>query len=102
MFAKVNAKGVPSAGLAIVAAIMTVQVFATMSPTASQQFGKIASIAVIMTLLPYIYSAISIKVLGYRKMPTHQYNIYVLVGLGAAPTVSSPSWARTASRPAGL
>lgn len=84
VFAKVNAKGVPSAGLAIVAAIMTVQVFATMSPTASQQFGKIASIAVIMTLLPYIYSAISIKVLGYRKMPTHQYNIYVLVGLGAA------------------
>ena len=45
IFAKVNSKGVPSAGLAIVAVIMTVQVFATMSPTASEQFGKIASIA---------------------------------------------------------
>ncbi|WP_144113965.1 arginine/agmatine antiporter [Paraburkholderia sp. BCC1886] len=84
IFARVNAKGVPSAGLAIVAAIMTVQVFATMSPTASQQFGKIVSIAVIMTLLPYIYSAISMKVLGYGKMSSKQYTFYVLVGLVAA------------------
>ncbi|MBD9650912.1 arginine/agmatine antiporter (plasmid) [Ensifer sp. PDNC004] len=84
IFAKVNSKGVPSAGLAIVAVIMTVQVFATMSPTASEQFGKIASIAVIMTLLPYIYSAISIKVLGYKKMPASTYNWYVIIGLAAA------------------
>ncbi|MCB4771444.1 arginine/agmatine antiporter [Ancylobacter sp. Lp-2] len=84
IFAKVNSKGVPSAGLAIVAAIMTVQVFATMSPTASEQFGKIASIAVIMTLLPYIYSAISIKVLGYKKMSARAYGWYVLIGLAAA------------------
>ncbi len=88
IFAKTNAKGVPSAGLAIVAALMTVQVFATMSPTASEQFGKIASIAVIMTLLPYIYSMISIKVLGYKKMPTSQYNLYVIIGLiGAAYSI---------------
>ena len=59
VFARVNRRGVPSAGLAIVAGIMTLQVLATMSPTAAQQFGKIASIAVIMTLLPYIYSSIT-------------------------------------------
>ncbi|MGO4622123.1 arginine/agmatine antiporter [Ensifer sp. 2YAB10] len=84
IFAKVNSKGVPSAGLADVAAIMTVQVFATMSPTASEQFGKIASIAVMMTLLPYIYSAISIKMLGDKKMPASTYNWYVVIGLAAA------------------
>ncbi|MBE0632238.1 MAG: arginine/agmatine antiporter, partial [Burkholderia vietnamiensis] len=81
VFARVNSKNVPSAGLAIVAVIMTVQVLATMSPSASQQFGKIASIAVIMTLLPYIYSCIAIKVLGYGKMPPHQFTFYTIVGL---------------------
>lgn len=74
----------PSAGLAIVAVIMSVQIVATMSPTASEQFGKIASIAVIMTLLPYIYSAISIKVLGYKKMSQHEYTLYALIALVAA------------------
>src|SRR5262249_37220974 len=84
VFAKVNTKGVPSAGLAIVAIIMTVQGLLTMSPTAGEQFSKIASIAVIMTLLPYIYSAMSIKILGYKKMSAGQYNFYVLMGILAA------------------
>ncbi|MQT12642.1 arginine/agmatine antiporter [Segnochrobactrum spirostomi] len=84
VFAKINSKGVPSAGLAIVAVIMTVQIIATMSPTASEQFGKIASIAVIMTLLPYIYSAISIKVLAYKKISHHEYTIYAAIALVAA------------------
>ncbi|WP_395391069.1 arginine/agmatine antiporter [Novosphingobium sp. BL-8A] len=84
IFAKVNKRGVPSLGLVIVAVIMSVQVLATMSPTASQQFGKIASIAVIMTLLPYIYSCIAIKVLGYGKMPHGQYTFFVAAGLAGA------------------
>ncbi|MEB0079681.1 arginine/agmatine antiporter [Pseudomonas sp. CCI3.2] len=84
VFSRVNAKGVPAAGLAIVAAIMSVQVLVTMSPTASEQFGKIASIAVIMTLLPYIYSCISIKVLGYKAMPPNQYALYTFIGLVGA------------------
>lgn len=81
IFAKVNRKGVPSAGLAIVAGIMTLQVLATMSPTASEQFGKIASIAVIMTLLPYIYSCVAIKILGRDKMSEKQELFYTIVGL---------------------
>ena len=84
VFSKVNDKGVPSIGLAIVAVIMSVQIFATMSPTASEQFGKIASIAVIMTLLPYIYSAVALKVLGYKQMPTREYSLYTLIALIAA------------------
>lgn len=84
IFAKVNSKNVPATGLAIVAAIMSIQVIATMSPTASDQFGKIASVAVIMTLLPYIYSCIAIKVLGYKKMPDGQYTFFVLTGVVGA------------------
>lgn len=63
---------------------MTIQVLATMSPSASQQFGKIASIAVILTLLPYIYSSISIKVLGYGKLSPKDYNKSCIIGLIAA------------------
>ncbi|QIL91821.1 arginine/agmatine antiporter [Microbulbifer sp. SH-1] len=84
LFSKTNDKGVPTAGLALVAALMSVQVLATMSPTASEQFGKIASVAVIMTLLPYIYSAVALKVLGYGKMPQKQYNLFTLILLLAA------------------
>ncbi|GHG98601.1 arginine/agmatine antiporter [Pseudodonghicola xiamenensis] len=81
VFSRTNAKGVPSAGLAIVAVLMSVQVLATMSPTASEQFGKIASIAVIMTLLPYIYSAIALKVLSFNKVEHHEYAIYTIISL---------------------
>ncbi|MDR1694076.1 MAG: arginine/agmatine antiporter [Lactobacillaceae bacterium] len=84
IFARVNKNGVPAAGLALVAAIMTLQVLATMSPTASAQFGKIASIAVIMTLLPYIYSSVAIKILGRDKMQRGQLAFYTIVGLIAA------------------
>jgi arginine:agmatine antiporter len=84
IFARVNSRGVPAAGLMIVAGIMTVQVLATMSPTASEQFGKIASIAVIMTLLPYIYSSISMKVIGYKQMEHNQYVLYTVIGVIAA------------------
>jgi arginine:agmatine antiporter len=84
VFARTNDKGVPSAGLAIVAGIMTIQVLATMSPTASEQFGKIASIAVIMTLLPYLYSSVALKILGRGKMSPRQRIFYTFVGLTAA------------------
>jgi arginine:agmatine antiporter len=84
IFARVNSRGVPSAGLMIVAIIMTLQVLATMSPTASEQFGKIASIAVIMTLLPYIYASISMKVIGYKQMEHNQYVLYTVIGVIAA------------------
>lgn len=84
IFARVNRRGVPSAGLAIVAGIMTLQVLATMSPTASEQFGKIALIAVIMTLLPYIYSSVAIKILGREKMSDREGLFYTIVGLIAA------------------
>lgn len=84
LFACTNKKGVPATGLAIVAGIMTAQVLATMSPTASQQFGKIASIAVILTLLPYIYSSVAIKIIGREKMSANQGIFYTIVGLISA------------------
>ncbi len=80
IFSKINKKGVPAPGLFVVAIIMSVMVLTTVSPAASQQFGKLASIAVILTLLPYIYSSISIKVLGHGTLSNNQLFLYIIIG----------------------
>ncbi|MCO1334947.1 arginine/agmatine antiporter [Microbulbifer sp. OS29] len=84
LFAKTNNKGVPTSGLTLVAVLMSLLILTTISPTASQQFGKIASVAVILTLLPYIYSAIALRILAYGKMPPRQYNLFTVILLIAA------------------
>lgn len=84
VFSRVNRKQVPAAGLFIVALIMSLMVLGTISPGASQQFGKLASIAVILTLLPYIYSCIAVKVLGYKVLPPNQYLLYIIIGFVGA------------------
>lgn len=84
VFSRVNRKQVPAAGLFIVAVIMSLMVLGTISPGASEQFGKLASIAVILTLLPYIYSCIAIKVLGYKTLAPNQYLLYIIIGFVGA------------------
>lgn len=84
VFSRVNKKQVPAAGLFIVALIMSLMVLGTISPGASEQFGKLASIAVILTLLPYIYSCIAIKVLGYKVLAPNQYLLYIIIGFVGA------------------
>jgi len=64
IFGETNDRGVPSKGLIIVGIMMTVIVLLTVSPTASKQFGVISSISVLMTLLPYIYTAAALRYLG--------------------------------------
>ncbi len=60
MFGKVNKNGVPGAGLVIVGVLMTVVLFATMSPTIAGQFNRIIDLAVILIVIPYIYSAVAV------------------------------------------
>ena len=64
IFGKVNKNGTPYMGLIIVGGLMTAIVLLTISPTAAKQFGMIASISVIMTLLPYIYTCAALRDLG--------------------------------------
>lgn len=80
VFARVNRKNVPSLGLFIVAVLMSCMVLGTVSPEASSQFGKLASVAVVLTLLPYIYSCIAIRIIGHKQMETRQYLRYVIIG----------------------
>ncbi len=55
IFGKANSRGVPVAGLIVVAILMTIAQLLTISPTAAKEFGVISSIAVLMTVVAYIY-----------------------------------------------
>lgn len=84
LFCKTNECGVPVTGLLIVAILMSLMALFTVSPGASQQFAKLSSTAVILTLLPYLYSCIAIQIIGYGALDRNLYIFYVLVGfLGA-------------------
>lgn len=79
-FSKTNAHGVPANGLIIMAVLMSIMALFTASPAASQQFGKLSSTAVILSLLPYIYCCVAIKALDFCVNGYRQYLFYVLAG----------------------
>jgi arginine:agmatine antiporter len=60
VFARLNRNGVPGHGLIIISTLMTLVLFATMSPTLAEQFNHIVDLAVILIIVPYIYSAVAV------------------------------------------
>lgn len=79
IFGRLNANGVPSMGLIIVSALMTVVLFATMSPTIADQFSRAVDLAVILIIVPYIYSAIAlINLLAIHKDHSRSLHLYRL------------------------
>src|SRR5262245_19958450 len=58
IFGRLNKHGVPQTGLIIVSVLMSVVLLATMSPTIAEQFNRAVDLAVILIIVPYIYSAI--------------------------------------------
>ncbi len=74
VFARLNANGVPGRGLVIVAVLMTIVLFATMSPTLADQFNHIVNLAVILIIVPYVYSAVAVvKVIHDHKLPRRTF-----------------------------
>jgi arginine:agmatine antiporter len=84
IFAKTNKKGVPAIGLMILACVMSLVVILTISPTAQEQFNKIITMSVILYLIPYIYSAFAVMVIGEKKTGSKVYWFYIILGLLAA------------------
>src|SRR3954451_23895045 len=60
VFGRLNEHGVPRSGLIIVSALMTLVLLASMSPTIAEQFSRAVDLAVILIIVPYIYSAIAL------------------------------------------
>lgn len=84
VFARINRNGVPDRGLLIVAVLMTFVLFATMSPTLADQFNSIVNLAVILIIVPYIYSAVSIaQVMAERHVPPGTFRTYKWLAIAA-------------------
>jgi arginine:agmatine antiporter len=84
IFARLNTNGVPGVGLVIVGVLMTVMLFATMSPTLAGQFNHLVDLAVILIIVPYIYSAVSVvKVIYDLKLPARTFRMYKWIAIAA-------------------
>jgi len=84
VFGQLNENGVPKQGLIIVSVLMTVVLFATMSPTIAEQFNRAVDLAVILIIVPYIYSVIAlINLLAIQKVSPATTLSFRLLGLAA-------------------
>ncbi|WP_313494309.1 amino acid permease [Stenotrophomonas sp.] len=57
VFCRLNKHGMPGTGLMIVAVLMSALLLATSSPTLARQFDQLTNIAVLLTIIPYLFSA---------------------------------------------
>lgn len=84
VFGRLNRHGVPQSGLVIVSVLMTLVLFATMSPTIAEQFNRAVDLAVILIVVPYIYSAIAlINLLAIKRDTGPRLHAYRLLALAA-------------------
>jgi arginine:agmatine antiporter len=82
IFARINRHGVPGVGLIIVSALMTLVLFATMSPTLAQQFNRIVDLAVILIIVPYVYASVAtLKVLHDNGASHRTFVTYKCIAL---------------------
>src|SRR6476661_6895757 len=84
VFGRVNRHGVPGVGLAIVGVLMTIVLFATMSPTIADQFSTIVDLAVILAVIPYIYAAVAVVKVVYDHGPSARtFRTYKWIAIAA-------------------
>jgi len=84
VFARVNRHGVPGRGLVIVGVLMTIVLFATMSPTIADQFSRIIDLAVILAVIPYIYAAVAVVKVVYDHGPSARtFRTYKWIAIAA-------------------
>jgi arginine:agmatine antiporter len=84
VFARLNKNGVPGIGLVIVGVLMTIVLFATVSPTVADQFSRIVDLAVILIIVPYVYSAVAVvKVIYDKQLPRKTFQLYKWIALTA-------------------
>ena len=60
MFGRLDRHGVPVHSLLLMAALMSVVVFATISPTLGEQFGELIEVSVIFCMMLYVYACIAL------------------------------------------
>jgi arginine:agmatine antiporter len=84
VFGRVNRHGVPGRGLAIVGVLMTIMLFATMSPTIAGQFNRIIDLAVILVVVPYIYASVAVvKVIYDHQLSATTFRLFKGIAIAA-------------------
>jgi arginine:agmatine antiporter len=84
VFGHLNDNGVPGRGLVIVGVLMTIVLFATMSPTLADQFNHIVDLAVILVIVPYVYAAVAVvKVIHDHDQPRSMFLRYKWIAIVA-------------------
>src|SRR4029078_2774766 len=62
-FSKVNNLGAPVTGMIVLGVVQSVLALSTMSPSLSQQFGKLFNLAVVTNVIPYIMALSALMVM---------------------------------------
>jgi putrescine:ornithine antiporter len=64
-FSKVSALGAPIVGMIVAGILQTLMALSTISPNASEQFGKLVSLAAVTNIVPYITAISALLVVMY-------------------------------------
>jgi arginine:agmatine antiporter len=68
----------------IVGVLMTVVLFATMSPTLADQFNLMIDLAVVLAVVPYIYASVAlVKVIFDQGLPLRTFRTYKWIAIAA-------------------
>jgi len=78
IFGVVDGRGVPVRGLVLVSALMTTVVLLTLQPSIANQFEVIVNLAVVLAVLPYLYSAVAVWQVCYQqKVPPRTLRAFI-------------------------
>lgn len=84
LFAKVTAANAPIIGMIVCGVIQTVMALSTISPNASEQFGKLVGLAAVTNLIPYVTALTGLLVIMHKaKVSPAVYTRNLLVLLVA-------------------
>lgn len=66
LFSKVTAANAPVIGMIVCGVLQTLLALSTISPNASEQFGKLVSLAAVTNLIPYVTALTGLLVIMYK------------------------------------
>jgi len=65
-FSRVSTRDAPIIGMLVCGVLQTLMALSTISPNASEQFGKLVSLAAVTNLIPYVTAATGLLVMMYK------------------------------------
>jgi arginine:agmatine antiporter len=86
IFGLTDARGIPRLNFLITGVLMSLIVVATASPTLAKQFNEIIDMAIILTILPYMYTGIAFLKIG-KLAGTNRWHHYLVVSIVAVVSI---------------